>query len=258
MVVKGKGVIGMPTKMDAFTKKDDNRLMAKNDNRLFPDDLLYCEGYPKTIIRGWLHTFCAVLLPLMGIWHIAPLAKGDVWGLFAAYGYSFTQSSCYMTSAVYHMIKLPPSSEIFIQKLDHCGIAFFEFGSFIPLYIILIPTYSSNVSILFFIMTFLALLSHAYHVFVKLDASAMRLALVGATILPFIPMLAGLLNDFEWYLMFMTIFFQLAGMAVFVFQRPDPFPSIFGFHEVFHTLVVCGGFSCYAANCSIINRICNS
>jgi hemolysin III len=29
-----------------------------------------------------------------------------------------------------------------------------------------------------------------------------------------------------------------AGAAIYAFQRPDPWPRVFGFHEVFHALVV--------------------
>jgi hemolysin III len=30
------------------------------------------------------------------------------------------------------------------------------------------------------------------------------------------------------------------GAAVYALKRPDPWPAVFGFHEVFHTLVVLG------------------
>ena len=31
-----------------------------------------------------------------------------------------------------------------------------------------------------------------------------------------------------------------AGAFVYALRRPDPFPSVFGYHEVFHALVVAG------------------
>ena len=30
------------------------------------------------------------------------------------------------------------------------------------------------------------------------------------------------------------------GALVYALKRPDPLPSVFGFHEVFHTLVIAG------------------
>jgi hemolysin III len=32
-----------------------------------------------------------------------------------------------------------------------------------------------------------------------------------------------------------------------VARRPDPFPAVFGFHEVFHALVIAAGLIFYAA-----------
>ena len=38
-----------------------------------------------------------------------------------------------------------------------------------------------------------------------------------------------------------------AGALVFAFQRPDPWPATFGFHEVFHVLTVAGAALHYVA-----------
>jgi hemolysin III len=34
--------------------------------------------------------------------------------------------------------------------------------------------------------------------------------------------------------------FYTAGALVYGWRRPNPFPSVFGFHELFHLLVICG------------------
>ena len=38
-----------------------------------------------------------------------------------------------------------------------------------------------------------------------------------------------------------TIISQIVGLAVFVNQWPDPMPSVFGYHEIFHLFVVMAG-----------------
>ena len=40
--------------------------------------------------------------------------------------------------------------------------------------------------------------------------------------------------------------FYSAGAAVYAFRRPDPAPEVFGYHEVFHALVVAAALSHYA------------
>ena len=37
-----------------------------------------------------------------------------------------------------------------------------------------------------------------------------------------------------------------AGAAVYTFRRPDPVPGVFGYHEVFHALVIAAALTHYA------------
>jgi hemolysin III len=43
-----------------------------------------------------------------------------------------------------------------------------------------------------------------------------------------------------------------AGALVYAFRRPDPAPAVFGYHEVFHALVVVAATMHYAAIAMII------
>ena len=36
-----------------------------------------------------------------------------------------------------------------------------------------------------------------------------------------------------------------AGAAVYAFRRPNPAPDVFGYHEVFHALVIAAAFTHY-------------
>jgi hemolysin III len=39
----------------------------------------------------------------------------------------------------------------------------------------------------------------------------------------------------------------VAGVAVYALRRPDPVPAVFGYHEVFHLLVIAGVASHFLA-----------
>jgi hemolysin III len=39
----------------------------------------------------------------------------------------------------------------------------------------------------------------------------------------------------------------LAGAAIYAFQRPDPYPAVFGYHEIFHAFVIVAAATHYAA-----------
>jgi len=38
-----------------------------------------------------------------------------------------------------------------------------------------------------------------------------------------------------------------AGAAIFAFRRPNPWPRVFGFHEIFHLLVVAAAAAHFGA-----------
>ena len=42
------------------------------------------------------------------------------------------------------------------------------------------------------------------------------------------------------------------GASVYATRRPDPIPAVFGFHEVFHALVVAAGLIFYFAIARVI------
>jgi hemolysin III len=44
------------------------------------------------------------------------------------------------------------------------------------------------------------------------------------------------------------------GAVVYSLHKPDPWPAVFGYHEVFHALVVAAGLVFYAAVLGIVLR----
>ena len=38
-----------------------------------------------------------------------------------------------------------------------------------------------------------------------------------------------------------------AGALVYAFRRPNPYPAVFGYHEIFHLLVIAAAAAHYAA-----------
>ena len=46
-----------------------------------------------------------------------------------------------------------------------------------------------------------------------------------------------------------------AAAAVYVYKRPDPSPSVFGFHEVAHFFITVAASCMYRINMSVITRV---
>lgn len=240
------------TDYEAGADESINEKIFKSDNRLFPHYLLYCEGLPKPACRGVLHLICSLILPF-GMWHLVRESNGTSLGAIAAVVYISSNMICYGFSALYHVGKWSIQNEILLQKLDHCGIAILSAGTFFPASLLLLPT---RTGLLFFLSTFSACLWTCHNI-VNLRPSSLRQILVIGTLLPFMPFLSPIMNQVEFWGTVFTIIFQAIGLTIFSKGKPDPWPLIFGHHEIFHVLVVMAGVCVYLINWSIIRRTCN-
>lgn len=226
--------------------------LKKHDGRLFPEYLLYCEGMPRPVLRGMLHLFCALLFPV-ALFHLLNEANGSTNGQIAACIYLCSNFWCVSISALYHVGRWSPKTEILLQKLDHAGIAIFSAGTNIPVSILLLP-YNYGVTLAF--LSCASCLWACWHV-ANLRPGVWRLVVVASMILPFFPQLYQDMSTFEFQCAIANSVFQSIGAVIFTNQWPDPAPKVFGYHEIFHIFTGFGILSIYLCNWSVIRRTCN-
>jgi predicted membrane channel-forming protein YqfA (hemolysin III family) len=123
----------------------------------------------------------------------------------------------------------------------------------IPTAILLLP---SSIGLPFITLTTLLCIWTCIRIF-QLRPSVWRQVVVAASCLPFLPFCYFYMNRIEWFAVCATIVLQASGVFVFVKRQPDLIPHVFGYHELFHVLVVCAGMAVYLVNWSIIHRTCN-
>ena len=226
-----------------------------SDGRLHGDIPLYGEGFERTCCRGWLHFICALILPL-GMYHLIIEANGNMAGIISSVTYVTMNIFCYGCSGLYHIGRWSPKVEIVLQKLDHSGIAILSVGTFIPVTVLILMPSHPRIAVIFLLSSFCCALWTIYNIF-QLRPSSIRQVLVVATIFPVLPTLYTLMNNLEFNMTIACMVFQAIGLLVFTIERPNPLPSIFGFHEIFHIFVVLAGLCVYIANWSIVRRTCN-
>ena len=198
----------------------------------------------KPKLRGWLHLITAPLTLAAGIVLIAlsPTASTRVGSaLFAG-----TALVLFTVSAIYHRGNWSPRVWAFLRRFDHSNIFLLIAGSYTPFTLMLLEGRQRVVllsviwggailGVLFrifwtsaprwlYVPIYLALGWAAVFFLPAFAAGADRLGVgVGTTVLALV-ITGGAL-------------YTLGGI-VYGLKRPDPFPAWFGFHEVFHTLVV--------------------
>lgn len=226
--------------------------LKKLDDRLFPEHLLYCEGMSRPQYRGMLHLICAMLYPF-GIIHLLLEANHNTYGYLAALGYGCGGFFCCLISAMYHVGRWNANFEIFLQKLDHCGIAICSAGINLPVSLLLLPSPIGEALGTISIVT----CGWTCYNIMNNRPGVWRLVITACSIMPFIPHLYFYQAPLEFWCMIGNCFAMAIGVYIFINHWPDPYPDKFGYHEVFHVFTVIGFICVYFCNWSVIHRTCN-
>jgi hemolysin III len=201
--------------------------------------------YTKPLLRGWLHL----------LWFAASLVLGPLL-VIRAHGatritaliiYAVSVSGLFGFSALYHRGNWTAAWRRRLQRLDHAMIFFLIAGTATPAFLLTGRGTFGFAGLI--AMWTLTLTAAAIHL-TWMDAPEL---LVGATFVG-LGWAAGLALPGVWIhagaaagvLMIAGGMLYTAGALSYHRRRPDPSPSVFGFHEVFHAYI------CAAAACQYI------
>jgi len=202
--------------------------------------------YAKPVLRGWLHL----------LWFAASLAGGPLL-LAGAHGaahitavavYSVSVSALFGISALYHRGTWTDAWRQRLQRLDHAMIFFLIAGTATPAFLLAAPGVFGLVCLI--VLWTLTLAAAAIH----LTWMTAPELLVGATFAG-LGWACGLALPWVWIhvgaapavLMLAGGLLYTAGALSYHRRWPDPYPSVFGYHEVFHAFVCAAAVLQYVA-----------
>ena len=201
--------------------------------------------YTKPALRGWLHLLWFEVSLVFGTLLLAR-AHGTT-RITASAIYTASVSGMFGISALYHRGNWSATWRPRLQRLDHAMIFFLIAGTATPAFLLTVhSTFGLACLIVMWALT--------------VTAAAVRMARmntperVAGTMFVGLGWLAGLALPWVWAhagvtpaaLILTGGLLYTAGALSYHHRRPDPFPSVFGYHEVFHTFV------CAAATCQFI------
>lgn len=187
--------------------------------------------------RGAMHAWAFVAAVPAGILLIVfashPLART------AAAIYAATLLAVFGTSAAYHRLAHTYRARLIMQRLDHAMIYLLIAGTYVPICLIALPA-GWGIPLLS------AVGGMAVLGIVIKTVAFKRLAWVGYALYPIMgwaavaaaPALASHLTGLQLGLIVAGGLAYTIGFPVLLLRRPDPWPSVFGYHEVWHTFTV--------------------
>jgi hemolysin III len=203
----------------------------------------------KPKFRGISHEVAAFVFPVLGVLLI-PIAKsGSVrWAIVV---YTVGVTAMYATSACYHRGAWSDGTRLRLQRLDHSMIMIAIAATYTPVAVAVLSRRSAT--ILLAVVWSLAVLGIIAKV-TWLHARWLGLLYlaIGWLALAYVPTLWRSVGVASFMLIVLGGLVYSLGAAVFATHRPDPAPTVFGFHEVFHALVIAAGLIFYAAIVRIV------
>jgi hemolysin III len=202
--------------------------------------------YTRPVLRGWLHVLCFGASLAGGTLLVARAHAGAP--VAAAAVYSASLSALFGTSALYHRGSWSPAWRRRLRHLDQAMIFFLIAGTATPAFLLAAPPGAG-----------LACLAAMWAL--TLAAATARLAwpatpeFVAGALFIGLGCVGGLAVPWAWIhagpatgvLLLAGGLLYIIGALAYHRRWPDPYPSVFGYHEAFHVCVGLAAACQYAA-----------
>jgi len=201
--------------------------------------------------RGASHLVAAIVFPVLGIVLVA--VADTAAARWSALVYTVGVTAMYAASALYHRGDWSPPVRRRLRRLDHSMILVGIAATYTPIAVVGLDTRSARI-----LLGVVWPLAAAGIVVQMLWLNAPRwlvaglYVVIGWTALAFVPVLWNQLGVLTFLLVVAGGVVYSVGARVYSTRRPDPLPAVFGFHEVFHALVIVAGLIFYAAIARVI------
>jgi hemolysin III len=186
----------------------------------------------------------AAAVAFIGVILLAYLARDDAIKLASLCLYGVTLVLMFSSSAIYHLTQAGPNLTLFLRKLDHSAIYLLIAGTYTPICL----HYFTGFWRLGFlsIIWSLGLIGIAVKLFVinapRWLTAGVYLLMGWLSVVGVGEILSRMPTGALAWLLAGGLFFT-GGAVVYTLKKPNPFPGVFGFHEIWHIFVILGAFS---------------
>jgi hemolysin III len=201
---------------------------------------------PKPLLRGVLHQV-AFFFSLVAGWFLIAGTSGTrnqaAAGVFAA-----AAAAMFGASALYHRVRWRPSIARWMRRIDHAGVYLMIAGSYTA-YGLLVLSGAWQITVLAVVWCGAGASVALRWAWLEAPGwlgATLAIAL-GWLVIVVLPTMLDALGPTGFSLLLAGGLLYTAGGIVYAVRRPNPFPKVFGFHELFHALVVAGVACQYTA-----------
>ena len=200
----------------------------------------------KPLLRGVLHQVGFSVSLVLGTLLI--IGAGGASERVAASVFAGSVAVCFGLSALYHRVNWRPRVRLWMRRADHAGVYLLIAGTYTPICLLALEGAWR------FVVLSLVWLAAAVAIVFKFTwvgapkwlAAVIGIALGWAGVV-LLPQLATRLHLAAIVLLAAGGIAYTVGAVIYARGRPDPVPTVFGYHEVFHALTIVGVSCQYVA-----------
>jgi hemolysin III len=190
-------------------------------------------------MRGTLHAAMAAFAPFALVWMI--LISDGPRAYVGASILGATLIALYTTSASYHLAPWPQAWRRIMARVDHSMIFALIAGTYTPFCLVVLGN-GWGITMLSLVWSFAGagmLLKVAWPGAPRWLGVGLYLALGWLALIPAAELVTRMHAGAIAVLVFGGVLYSFGGV-VYALGRPNPLPRVFGYHEVFHLLVIAG------------------
>ena len=197
----------------------------------------------KPLLRGRFHQAAA----FVASGACATLVAGQVFGhagartVTALSVYSTALIGLFTVSALYHRVHWRPDLRAWMRRLDHAAIFLLIAGTGTPICLLALAEQAGlRLLTISWIGAGAGVLQSIFWVGAPKWLAAVFYVALGWLVVPYGPEILQGLGPGSLALLVAGGLAYTAGAVVYALKRPNPRPAVFGYHEIFHLLVVLG------------------
>jgi hemolysin III len=196
-------------------------------------------------LRGVSHQWAFFISLVVGVVLVIQAPAGRA--TLAAAVYAACVALLFGISALYHRVTWQESSRRWMRRLDHSAIFLMIAGTYTPFALLVLDGTLADVVLA---VVWAGALGGIVLKLLWIDApkwlAALIYVLLGWVAVAVTPDLFGELGITAGVMVALGGLFYTVGAVVYALRRPDPIPTVFGYHEVFHALVIAAAALQYA------------
>ena len=186
---------------------------------------------------------CGAITVLVGAAALVYQARSSLPLVIASATYGLATIFMLLSSALYHAFKTGENQASSLRKMDHFAIFCMIAGTFTPLCYIYLEGYLKwSIIIAQWALVIAGFFLNFFYIKAPRVFTTVIYLLMGWIAIIPIKQLLSVVPVLSMILLCLGGLAYSVGAVIYMLKKPDPMPGFFGFHEIFHLLILIGVF----------------